>query len=189
MIGTLRGTVTYIADRFAVIDVGGVGYLVHTSMETLGRLHEGNPIALWTHLSVREDALDLYGFIDKSEKEFFELLLGVSGIGPRSALGILSLAPPEILRKAILSNNTEYLTSVSGIGRKSAEKIIIELKDKLGKLAEHEANELSATGDTVEALKALGYSARQAREAVQKLPSDITDAGDQIKEALKILGS
>lgn len=178
-----------MTDRSVVIDVAGVGYLVYVSTEGLARLHEGNPVALWTHLAVREDALDLYGFLDKSEKDFFELLLSVSGIGPRSALAILSLASPEILRKAILSNNTEYLTSVSGIGRKSAEKIIVELKDKLGKLAEHEAGSLSGTSDIVDALKALGYSAKEAREAVQKLPNDISDPAEQIKEALKILGS
>ena len=188
MIGTLRGTVTQTTDRAVILDVNGVGYLVYASTETLGRLKEGNQATLWTYLAVRENALDLFGFVDRNEKDFFELLLSVPGIGPRSALAILSLAPPEVLRKAILSNNTDYLTKVSGIGRKSAEKIVIELKDKIGKLAEHEHDGLVQASDVIDALKALGYPQKEVREAVQKLPADLTDTGEQIKEALKILG-
>jgi len=187
MIGTLRGTVTQTTDRAVILDVNGVGYLVFASTETLGRLKEGSPAALWTYLAVRENALDLFGFLDRNEKDFFELLLSVPGIGPRSALAILSLAPPEVLRKAILSNNTDYLTKVSGIGRKSAEKIVIELKDKIGKLAEHEHDGLVQASDVIDALKALGYPQKDVREAVQKLPPDMTDTSEQIKEALKIL--
>jgi holliday junction DNA helicase RuvA len=189
MIGTIRGNVTQINDKSVIIDVNGLGYVVYVSTDTLSHLHEGKGVALWTHLIVREDALDLYGFMEKNEKTFFELLIGVSGIGPRSALAILCLAPPDVLHKAIVSGNTDYLTKVSGIGKKSAEKIVLELKDKLAKLAEQDGSGLHQASEVLEALKAIGYSQKEAREAVQKLPAELTDTGEQIKEALKFLNS
>jgi len=189
MIGTIRGNVTQIYEKTIIVDVNGIGYVLYVSTDTLSHLHEGKAVALWTHLIVREDVLDLYGFMEKNEKTFFEMLIGVSGIGPRSALAILSLAPPDILHKAIVSGNTDYLTKVSGIGRKSAEKIVLELKDKLDKLAEGEGDSLHQAGEVIEALKALGYSQKEAREAVQKIPIEITDTGEQVKEALKFLSS
>jgi Holliday junction DNA helicase RuvA len=190
MIGQLTGTITYKGDRFVILNAGGVGYKVFITPETMTALASNIPdTILWTHLVVREDVLDLYGFIDQQELEFFQLLITVSGIGPRSALAILSLAGPETLRRAILSGNTEYLTKVSGIGKKSADKIVLELKDKLEKLGEflpHE--ELNAEADVLNALQALGYSTREAREALKKIPEGVTDTGEKIKLALKQLG-
>jgi len=189
MIGQLTGKIVRHEARFVILDVGGVGYKVFVSTETISQLkNKFETITLLTHLVVREDALDLYGFIDQAEQDFFELLIGISGVGPKSALSILSLAPPETLRKAISSNNTSYLTQVSGIGRKIAEKIVLELRDKIGSL-ESDGNSLEQEGEAIMAMEALGYSAREAREALRQIPADITDTGAKIKEALKNLGS
>ncbi len=191
MIGQINGTISHRGDRFVIINTGGVGYKTNVTTETLLQLAQTETeITLWTHLVVREDALDLYGFLDKAELEFFQLLITVSGIGPKSALAILSLAGPETLRKAIVAGNTEYLTKVSGIGRKNAEKIVLELKDKLGKLGEFmPTEELDREADVLSALQALGYSARDAREAIKKIPDSVSDMGEKIKMALKNLGT
>jgi len=191
MIGQLTGRISFRTERFIILDVAGVGYKIFISAETLKTLKaDGNKLAtisFWTHLVVREDALDLYGFIDKQELEFFELLIGISGIGPRSALGILSLAPPATLEKAIAAGDSSYLTKVSGIGRKSAEKIIVELRDKIGSL-ETSGESLGSEGDAVEALQSLGYSLREAREALRQISAEITETGAKVRAALKIIG-
>jgi len=187
MIGHLTGQVAYKEDRLVILNVGGVGYKVFVSGETLKRLAVGQTeTALWTHLAVREDALDLYGFLDRIEREFFVLLIGISGVGPKSALSILSLAPPETLRQAIAGNNTAYLTQVSGIGRKIAEKIVLELRDKIAHL-EGEGDSLAGDQEAVLALVSLGYSTKEAREALRLVPARITATEDKIKEALKQL--
>ncbi len=188
MIGQLTGKISHLNKTYAIINVGGVGYKVYFRSEILTSLKENEEIMIWTHLAVREDALDLYGFIDREELDYFHLLIAISGIGPKSALLILSQAPPEILRKAVLSNDNTYLTKVSGIGRKSADKIIIELRDKLGALALSEANSLEGSSDVVDALVALGYSLKEARMALQKISPDTQTTDAKIKEALKILG-
>ena len=185
MIGRLTGSATVITDRTLIIEAGGVGYLVYGLPELITK-SSGQVLSLWTHLAVREDALDLYGFESRDERYFFELLVSGPGIGPKSALGILSLAPPATLRQAIVSGKTEYLTRVSGIGKKSADKIVLELRDKLGKIAISDAD-FEAEEDTLEALKALGYRLREAREALKKVPESVIDTTDRIKAALKIL--
>jgi Holliday junction DNA helicase RuvA len=141
---------------------------------------------LWIHTHVREDALDLFGFLERKELEFFEMLIGVSGIGPRSALAILGIASIETLRKAIGTGDTSYLTKISGIGRKTAEKIVLELRDKIGE--EKGGSSLQGELDALEALKSLGYSQNEARDALKKVPAD-TNTNTKIREALKILGS
>ena len=147
-------------------------------------------IKLWVHTAVRENSIDLYGFLDIEELSFFELLLEVSGIGPKSALSTLSVAPVSTLRKAIASGDTTYLNKVSGIGRKTAEKIIIELKDKLkeyeGDIATSQV--MQEERDILEALRTLGYSQDEAREAIKKIPSNMTEMNNRLKEALKIIG-
>jgi len=190
MIGQLTGKIIYQAERYIILDVAGVGYKVFISAETLKTLTAKNDqlsaISFWTHLVVREDVLDLYGFVNKQELEFFELLIAISGIGPKSALGILSLAPPATLEKAIAAGDSSYLTKVSGIGRKSAEKIIVELRDKIGSL-ETDGDSLDSEGDAVEALQSLGYTLREAREALKRVDASVADTGDKIKAALKFL--
>lgn len=191
MIAQLTGGIVFTGERYVVLDVGGVGYKVYLSMENLRLVaKEKGKVRLWTHLAVREDAMDLYGFIEKSELEFFELLIGISGIGPRSALGILSIAPVENIKKAVSSGDGSYLTKVSGIGRKTAEKIILELRDKLGSFTYIGGiPELKEEADAIEALQSLGYSQHEAREAIKKVSHDISGTGKRVKEALKLLGN
>lgn len=191
MIGELTGQVSHLGEREAILSVGGVGFKVYVSSPTLSILARTSevPVRLFTHLSVREDALELYGFLEPLERDLFLLLISVSGIGPKSALAILSLAPAQTLRQAIAAGEIEYLTRVSGIGQKSAGKIILELKDKLASLSSGDHAYLAGEADALEALRALGYSLREARQALQAIPSDITDTAERIKLALKALNS
>lgn len=189
MIAHIEGTIIYMADKFLVVDVNGVGYKVYTTADTLGTCVIGDTVSLWTYTAVRENSLDLYGFISTNEMSFFELLLDVSGIGPKSALSILTVAPIETLQKAIATGDTSYLNKVSGIGKKTAEKIVIELRDKLKAFKEESGNStLRGESDIIEALKALGYSQNEAREALREVSHTIEGTNARIKEALKILG-
>ncbi len=190
MISHLSGTIIELSEKFVVVDVNGVGYKVYCSTETLASLREDTPTSLFTYLVVREDALDLYGFASREEEDFFQLLISVSGIGPKGALGILSATSTNILKKAIATGDTSYLTKVSGIGRKTAEKVVLELRDKLKAHVDTKENphELRAESDVVEALKSLGYSQNEARDALKEVPVEIVGTNARIKEALKILG-
>jgi len=186
MIGSIKGTIILKTDKFIIVEAGGVGYKVAVSPETLSKPKKmGEEILLWIHAHVREDSFDLYGFLDYSELEFFQMLISVSGIGPRSGLAILGIASIETLRKAIGTGDTSYLTKISGIGKKTAERIVIDLRDKMG--AHDSDTSLQGELDALEALKSLGYSQNDAREALKK----VTPSGDtntKIREALKILG-
>ena len=189
MIAQLRGKVSHIGFGHAVLDVGGVGYKVHVTAETLTALQKNRgDVLIWTYLAVRENSLDLYGFYSEEEMSFFDMLLDVSGIGPKSALAILNVTSVENLRKAIQTGDTSYLTKVSGVGKKSADKIVIELQDKLGKLDGADGPQLREETDVVEALRSLGYSMPEIREAVKKIPSESLGTGERVKEALRILG-
>lgn len=194
MIGSIKGKIILKTEKFLLVETNGVGYKVNVIADTLAKTQKEEDIFLFIHTHVREDIFDLYGFADRQELEFFEMLLSVSGIGPKSALVILSIASIETLKKAIGTGDTGYLTKISGIGRKTAEKIVIELRDKVGK--EKEGGSLQVELDALEALKSLGYSQSQAREALKKIPlghsqmGEVTemDANTKIREALKILG-
>lgn len=189
MISQLYGKIVFSGDRYVIMDVQGVGYKVNMPVEALlYASKQVEPVRVWTHLAVREDALDLFGFLNKSELDFFEMLIGISGIGPRSAVGIINIAPVENIKKAISSGDTNYLTKVSGIGRKTAEKIIIELRDKLGASTDIGMPELREESDAIEALKSLGYSQNEARDALKKVGENIQGTSKLVKEALKILG-
>ena len=185
MIGSIKGKIILKTDKFLIVEASGVGYKISVSPDSLLTFKLNEDILIWTHTHVREDSLELFGFKQRDELEFFEMLINVSGIGPRSALTILSIASIEILRKAISSNDIAYLTKISGIGRKTAEKIIIELRDKVGK--ENKDGSLKEELDALEALKSLGYSQNEAREAL-KTVSNNSDTNTKIREALKILG-
>lgn len=191
MISLLRGPVVECADKHVIIDVGGIGYKAFVTDDTLHTLSKGGEVSLWTYLAVRENALDLYGFITKSEREIFELLISVSGIGPKSAIHILSLVDAESLMSAVRTGSTSHLVKVSGIGRKTAEKIVLELKDKISHLSDSDTIETSAgmnsDADTIAALKALGYDSDEAREALKKVDRELTDTGAKVKAALKLL--
>lgn len=192
MIIFLEGAIELKGNKFVAVKTsGGVGYKVFTTEETLHKIPEkGAKINLWTHLYMREDSLELYGFLHYAEMEFFETLINVPGIGPKGALGVLSIAPVDTLKKAIASGDTSYLTRVSGIGRKTAEKIVLELKDKiLAKgISALEAPELKEEADALDALMQLGYSQREAREALQRLPKEIRGTEKRLKEVLKLIG-
>lgn len=190
MIARIEGQIVYIADKYIIVDVSGVGYKVALTTEMLTSAILNEKAAFWIHTAVRENSIDLYGFRSINEMSFFELLLDVSGIGPRGALGILGIAPIKTLKRAIATGDTGYLNKVSGIGKKTAEKIIIELRDKL-KDYKNEADtpeNLRDESDIVEALKSLGYSQNEAREALKQVPSTTLGTNARIKKALQILG-
>ncbi|MBI2086755.1 MAG: Holliday junction branch migration protein RuvA [Candidatus Zambryskibacteria bacterium] len=190
MISSLSGTVRHKELNNVIVDVSGVGYKVLVPTDTALEATLSQPIFLWTHLAVRETSLDLFGFLDKETLDVFELLITISGIGPKTALGILNVAAPSMLRQAVASSDTSYLTRVSGIGKKNAEKIVLELKDKL-KVTQEDAStgsaQARADGDVLEALVSLGYSERDARDALKKVSKDIEGASERVKAALKLL--
>jgi Holliday junction DNA helicase RuvA len=193
MISYLRGPIIELGTRYAVLDMQGLGYKVYTTDDTIHAMKVGQEVTFWAHLIVREDALDLYGFTSQKERSFFELLISISGIGPKSALNILSLVSADTLASSIRSGSVAHLVKVSGIGRKTAEKIVLELKDKLaGATFQSDDPTLSAgmssDMDALEALRALGYETDEARDALKKIPADISDTGKKVKAALKELG-
>jgi len=146
-------------------------------------------VKLWTHLYQREDTQELYGFLHFAELEFFELLIQIPGIGPKSGLGIMAVAPLDTLKKAIAAGDTSYLTKVSGIGRKTAEKVILELREKMaGKGVLVGAPELKEEADALEALVQLGYTHAEAREALARVPASVQGASQRVKAALRELG-
>lgn len=191
MIVFLEGNIHLKTEKFVVLNVGGVGYKIYANTETLRKIPERpGTAALWTHQHVREDTLDLYGFLHFSELDLFETLIGISGIGPKGALGVLAIASVDTLRKAIAAGDTSYLTRVSGIGRKTAEKIVLELREKMaGKGVTVDAPELKTEADALDALVALGYSQREAREALSSVPDEIASVEKRVREALKRFGT
>lgn len=200
MIATLRGNITELGNRYAVVDVRGIGYKVFITDDTVHVLKIGTETTFWTHLAVREDAQDLYGFLTRKERDFFQLLITISGIGPKSALNILSLVSSDTLSGAIRTGSVAHLVKVSGLGKKTAEKIVLELKDKIGGFSGESGAgmtaDMSSDMDAIEALKALGYEADDAREALKKISSVTApkkgslemDTGAKVKAALKELG-
>ncbi len=187
MISQLNGNVIYKAEKFIIIEVNSIGYKVYTTAELLNEARENENMKVWTYLAVRENALDLYGFVNKKELDFFELLVTISGVGPKTALNILNVANVDSLRKAIATNETTHLTKVSGLGKKMADKIVLELKGKIGSYDEVEFGQGEEI-DALEALKSLGYSHKEAREALQEIDSSTTlTTSEKIKAALKNL--
>jgi len=194
MISYLRGLVRHKSsqikkDNFAVIDVAGVGYKVFMPDDFLNRLVIGREAEAFIYTQVAETALDFYGFATPEDLDFFELLLTISGIGPRSALDILRKAKLADLVRAVETGNHEVLAKVSGIGPKTAEKIVLGLKDKLGggfSVGNGTEEWTDDFGDALDALVSLGYSSNDARLALGRTQS--TGAGEKIKEALKLLG-
>ncbi|MCE9643841.1 Holliday junction branch migration protein RuvA [Candidatus Parcubacteria bacterium] len=188
MIGYLRGSVLSLEEKSLLLEVGGVGYRIFAAQDTLSKIKKegAEEVALFTYLAVREDALDLFGFFSKEELRFFEQLISVSGIGPKSALGILSSTSVERLSSAIASGDTGYLTKISGIGRKTAEKIVLELREKMGVI--EESTGLREETDALDALRSLGYGEREIRDALKKSAPGATTK-ERIREALKALSS
>jgi len=189
MISYLTGNVIFSNDKSLTLNVGGVGYKIFTTPENTRRAQkERGETSFHTHLAVRENALDLYGFTERNELEFFELLLTVSGIGPKTALGIMSIAPTEVILTAISKNDAGYLTKTSGVGTRNAQKIVMELKGKTEGFSFSQEDQNPEETDAVDALQALGYSLKESRDALKKITSKNGTSSEQIREALRILG-
>lgn len=190
MIAQLTGIVTHKDGGSIILDVAGVGYRIFVSPDTFKQLHtqKEDNVSLFTHLSVRENALDLYGFLEQEELHFFEMLISISGIGPKSALAILSIADIQTMKQAILSGDSSYLTKVSGIGIKNAQKIVLELNDKIEVHGDTGEPALREDMDTFEALKSLGYSTLEARETLKQIPRTVSGTRNRLRQALKLLG-
>lgn len=175
MIAKLRGTVESISKDSIVVGVGGVGFRVHPSASARAHLNGvGQPVELSTHLHVRENELSLYGFAGDEELALFDLLLSVSGVGPKVAMAVLASGPPDVLRAAIANEQTEVLTRVPGVGTRTAKAIILHLKDKVGGgLAPAAVTYLTdADAELLSALTGLGYSVVEAQAALTSLPHD-----------------
>lgn len=197
MISHLVGTLDHVDQNYVVIDVNNVGYHVNVPTAVLSRLpNVGEKVKLFTIQVVRENDISLYGFLSKEERSLFSLLLSVSGIGPKLAMALISGFPANKLVTAIAQADVALISSIPGIGRKTAERIIVELKDRISKAYAIKPSEMAlgvkgdqnAISDSISALIALGYSPREARESIIKL--NLTEAKpleEIIKEALKVL--
>lgn len=184
MIASLKGKIAFKTEKYLILEVGNVGYKVAVLPEILNK-KENTEIYLYIHSHIREDAFDLYGFENHNEFEFFEMLLNVSGIGPKGAMTILSVVNIETLKRAIKTNDLSYLNKISGIGKKTAEKMVIELRDKIENVSLD--GNMKDELDALEALKSLGYNQNEAREALKEIDAN-TDTNTKVREALKILG-
>lgn len=195
MIGYLNGKIISKKPTKIIIDVGGVGYLVNISISTFEKISDREEVSLYTYLSVKEDALDLYGFYSMAEKEMFELLISVSGIGPKTAQSILSGIQIEDLKEALKTANISRIISVPGIGRKTAERMMVELRDKVESLAESTEGVSFGTSnvrnDAVAALVNLGYNQKVADRTVRSITdrSPNISIEDLVKEALSFLNN
>jgi Holliday junction DNA helicase RuvA len=189
MIAKLTGKVDSVREDVVILDVSGVGYQVFVTDMAMGHLAGQEEAQLWIHTYVREDQLTLYGFETTAELDFFKLLLSVSGVGPKAALGILTIASVATLKQAILGDDPTILTKVSGIGKRTAERVVLELKNKVKDLPvgeeETPSGEVSEDWEALEALMAMGYSAAQARSALEKVPEEVKGLEERIKLALK----
>lgn len=191
MISYLEGTVIEKESDSITVMVNGIGLKVYVPQSLLGIAEKGKEILLHTQLIVREDLLALYGFETKEEVEYLTLLMGVSGIGPRLALGILSTVGVDTVRRAVIQDQPDFLSRVPGVGKKTAQKVVLYLQGKISDSFENAtlSNLHSADLEAIEALTALGYSLVQAQTAVQSVPKDTPDTvEDKIRAALQSLG-
>ena len=201
MISYVRGELAAIEEQKAVVDVGGIGYGVYMPQQAMALLPEiGSTVKLYSYLNVKEDAMQLFGFVTRDDLEIFKLVIGVSGIGPKGGLNILSSMSPDELRFAVMSGDAKAISAAPGIGKKTAEKLIVELRDKVDieDMLEHAAhgNEDGAfasaedsdmQSEAVQALVALGYGSSESLRAVKKTSPGCSTAEDILKEALKYL--
>lgn len=191
MIGTLKGVIDYREDPFLIIDVNGVGYKVLVPNSVLSKITgTGETIKLYTHTHVREDLLELYGFTEPSDLKVFSLLISVSGVGCRTALGIFSVGSRGEIIQAISTGDVSFFTSVPRLGKKNGQKIIIELKNKVGASGDLDLSEKDTAekNELLDALKGFGYSAREAQEAIRELEGKGNTIQEKVRLALKYLG-
>ncbi|MBA3365001.1 MAG: Holliday junction branch migration protein RuvA [Actinobacteria bacterium] len=186
MIARLRGKPAGRRGDSLVLDVGGVGYLVHATKSALRRAEEGSDLTVETYLHVRDDALQLYGFADVAERELFEHLLSVSGVGPKVALAIVSGSAPADLRRAIVLEDTARFQAIPGIGKKTAQRVVLELKEKLGGADAIPIGAAASRPHLVarEALVELGYSVVEAEEALVGVDPDLSPE-ERVRQALR----
>jgi Holliday junction DNA helicase RuvA len=185
MIATLRGEITQIEDNALVIEVGGVGLRVHVPVPLRERMKVGEIALLHTHLVVRQDALILYGFETVADRSLFTMLLGVDGVGPRTALSVLSTLTLDTVQRAVFGEQDEILSRVPGVGKKTAQKIVLYLHDRLKPISGLQAVAAMSDADSevLAALTALGYSVVEAQSALQSLPKD---APEDVEERLRL---
>ncbi len=190
----VNGTVTLMEEGLAVVECGGVGYACRTTTHTLSQLRLKEPARLWTYLSVREDAMELFGFATREEKRLFEMLLGVGGVGPKAALSLLSTVPPDQLTLAVMTGNEKALTAAPGVGKKMAQRVLLELKDKLGANLELDFSGPvsvpapdSGAALAMAALAELGYSQAEITSAMKNIPQDVTRTEDIVRQALRAM--
>lgn len=189
MIGVLTGTVYQKHKNPIIIMVGGVGYCVHVPLNLINALKAGDTHTLFIHTHVREDALDLYGFVSQDQLDLFNLLLTVSGIGPRTALVIIDRGVP-LIHSAIAKADVDFFTTIPRLGKKNAQKIIIELKSKLGSIGDLDLSE-EVSGQTEQVLNALlvmGFAKKEAIVAIKKLTPSEQTLEQQVRKALQFLG-
>ncbi len=186
MISYLKGKILAKTKGQIILEVNQVGYRVALSESWFLDLSVGSDLEVYIHQHVKEDALDLYGFKSLADLEFFELLISVNGVGPRSALAILAIASTQDIGESIARGDAHLLTKVSGIGQKIADRIVLELKNKVAYLAPNGFGGNSKS-DEIDALMALGYSLIQAREALNQVDPQVSDSGERIREALKAM--
>ncbi len=186
MIARISGVVVSATDKYILVETGGITYRIFATAETLLKYQAGQEVTLWTAHIIREDAQELFGFETTGDQDLFELLRSISGIGPRSALGIMNVATIGTIARAVHTNDVSYLTKISGIGKKTAEKIILELRDKLP-MSDSTASEPSSH-DAIDALIALGYGEGESREALRTIDNAL-DTQSKIREALRMLSN
>ncbi len=186
MIGSITGTVTAKGLDWVLLQTtGGVGYKISATHQIVSAAEIGQPLELLTHLVVREDQMSLYGFTGSSELNFFSQLVTISGVGPRLALSILNAGSVNDLKTAIVSNNLAVLTMISGIGKKTAERIMVELKNRLDFIGTAYSPD---TEDLLSALTGLGYNSYEVRQILTSLPKDLSTTEEKLKYALQHLG-
>lgn len=194
MIASIKGNVLLKKENWVIVEANGVGYKVFLPISVINNAGVNEPISLYLYHHITEGSQSLYGFSTYDEQEFFELLLSISGIGPKVALNVLNAASLEDIREAVIANNPAILTNISGIGKKTAERIVLELKNKItiGDVRPVGTKSLdigsSANLDVYDALTQLGYNAVEARAAIKMIPASIKDPDKRLKEALKNLG-
>lgn len=193
MIGYVRGVVTHLFEDACFVDVQGVGYRIYIPASTIQEITVGKEIQLFTYMAVREDAILLYGFATTDEYELFMLLISVNGVGPKVALGILSAVTPEGFRLAVQQKQLQTLVKLPGIGKKTGERILLELQDKVGKADAHTTDDVEAirsvpNDEVVMALVSLGYSEGEAQKAAARVTSLDLSLPEQIRRALQQLG-
>ncbi len=188
MIRSLSGTVISASENEIVVDINGVGYGVFVSSHVAQVSPAGKEVILQIYTHVREQEISLYGFLHPSDREMFLLLTSVSGIGPKAALAILSQAETSAIATAIAHKDTSIFTSISGVGKKTAEKVVIELQGRIDGFATSHAEAAVLDTQALDALKSMGYSVGEAREALKNVDKSVTDVSERIKMALKNLG-